>query len=308
MIDLSTKQTILLVDDAKENIRILAEVLREDYTIKVATNGEKALDIAMSENPPDLILLDIVMPRIDGYEVCKRLKASPQTKDIPVIFITGKVSEEDEILGFNLGAVDYIIKPFRPIVVKARVKTHSDLKRYRDYLEGISYRDGLTGIFNRRKFDEYLHTTWEFVQREKLPISLIMIDIDRFKLFNDNYGHQAGDKCLINVAQTLSNSVLRKTDLVARYGGEEFVCVLPSTVVENALDIAENLRKNIIELQIPHEFSMVENYLTISVGVASIIPDANSKCSDLIKAADDALYISKEGGRNRVSCCIDKNI
>ncbi len=298
---LSDKQSILIVDDAKENIAILAELLKSDFVIRAATNGKKALEIAFSDNPPDLILLDILMPEMDGYEVCKTLQASSQTKGIPIIFITGKVSEEDEIHGFNLGAMDYITKPFNPVVVKARVNTHVELKKYRDYLEGISYLDGLTEIPNRRKFNEFLDLSWKSAIRESVPISIILIDIDKFKLFNDHYGHQEGDTCLIKIAKVLFKSIVRKSDLVARFGGEEFACILPNTNLENAIIIAERLRINVMELQIPHAFSTVENIVTISLGVASIVPNVNSSCNLLVKASDEALYISKETGRNKVS-------
>ena len=216
---LSKQQTILIVDDAKENINMLAELLRSDFKIRAATNGEKALEISFSGNPPDLILLDVMMPGLSGYEVCKRLKANEQTKNIPVIFVTGKTDEEDQINDFKFGAVDYIAKPFNAIIVKARVGMHAELKRYRDYLENISYQDGLTGIYNRRKFDEYLQSTWDLSIRVAMPVSMIMMDIDFFKQFNDHYGHQEGDYCLIQIANALSKTVIRKTDFLARYGG-----------------------------------------------------------------------------------------
>lgn len=301
MEDQFKKQTVLIVDDAKTNIDILAELLSLDFKIRASISGEKALEIAFSDNPPDLILLDVLMPRMDGYEVCKKLKSSTQTKNIPVIFITGKVSEADEIYGFNLGAVEYITKPFNPVVVKARVSTHAELKRYRDYLEGISYLDGLTGIPNRRKLDEYLTFTCNTSISEKVPISLIMIDIDQFKLFNDNYGHQIGDTCLIQIAKALAGAVAGKTDFVARYGGEEFACILPNKTKEAAVIIAEELRLSVLNLKIPHAFSKVAPVVTISLGVASCLPVAGSTCIELIKTADKALYQSKESGRNKVS-------
>ncbi len=301
MDELSKQQTILIVDDATGNINILSELLRADFKIRAATSGEKALAIAFSDNPPDLILLDVMMPGIDGYEVCKRLKASAQTKSIPVIFITGKVSEEDEIYGFNLGAIDYITKPFSPVIVKVRVNTHAELKRYRDYLEGISYLDGLTGISNRRKFNEHLDLIWGFAIRESAPVSMILMDIDHFKHFNDSYGHQDGDACLVQIAQALSEAIIRKTDFVARYGGEEFVCILPNTNIDDAVTMAEKLRLSIMALRIPHAFSPEGDSITISLGVAAIIPGIDSSCSALIKAADEALYRAKKNGRNNVS-------
>lgn len=301
MIELNKQQTILIVDDAKENINILAELLRPEFKIRAATNGEKALEIAFSDDPPDLILLDIMMPGIDGYEVCKRLKESTQTKNISIIFVSGKVSEEDIIYGFELGAVDYVTKPFSPVIVKARVGMHSELKRYRDYLEDISYLDGLTGISNRRKFDEYLHSTWNMAIRVTMPVSMILLDIDLFKQYNDNYGHQEGDTCLIQIAQTLSGIIVRKTDLLARYGGEEFVCILPNTDIDSAFIIAENLRLSVVSLKIPHACSPADKIVTISAGIATKYPSKNSSFSSLIKSADDALYRSKATGRNKVS-------
>ncbi|WP_411679715.1 diguanylate cyclase domain-containing protein [Clostridium thailandense] len=300
MFDQPEKQSILIVDDAIENIKILVELLRYDYSVKVATSGEKALKIAFSNNPPDLIILDVVMPNLDGYEVCKKLKASPITHNIPIIFITVKDSEEDEIEGFELGAADYITKPIRPVVVKARVKTHAKLKKYTDLLLNISYCDGLTGIPNRRRFDEYLKMELTVALREKVPLSLIMLDIDHFKLFNDNYGHQLGDSCLIKVAQELNSTIKRKNNLFARYGGEEFACILPNTKLQNAIEIAERFRMKVIELKIPHVHSLISDQITISLGVASIVPDHHSTVEALITGADNALYKAKKSGRNIV--------
>lgn len=295
------RQILLIVDDEPGNIEVLIELLQPDYKIRVAKNGETALKIIFSEEPPDLILLDVVLPGIDGYEVCKRLKADPRSNKIPIIFITGKITEEDEIKGFEVGAVDYVTKPFNPIIVKVRVKTHAELKKHRDYIESQNLSDGLTGIPNRRRFDEYLKSIWDLGQRENSILSLILMDIDHFKKFNDNYGHIAGDECLKKVAQTLQATLRRKIDLIARYGGEEFVCVLPSTDLEGAAVIAEKFRQSIISIKIPHEFSSACEYISISAGVASIIPAGYIKPSDIIKAADEALYISKKNGRNRIS-------
>ncbi|MFA9377258.1 MAG: diguanylate cyclase [Lachnotalea sp.] len=293
------KQSILIVDDSAFHCKYLLDILQGQYEVRVVGNGRDAIAIACSDDPPDLILLDVVMPDVDGYEVCKRLKSIDMTSEIPIIFITGKMDEADEILGFELGAVDYISKPFNPIIVKARVNTHMKLKRYRDYLESMSYMDGLTKIPNRRKFDEYYELMWSMALRENKVISIIMIDIDYFKLYNDRYGHQMGDECLIQVAQQLAKTTSRKTDFVGRYGGEEFVCVLPSTQLESALAIAEKMRIRIIELQIPHEDSKVANIVTISLGVASCIPRQGLEQNTLIQYADKALYYSKEHGRNQ---------
>ncbi|KJU86112.1 response regulator receiver modulated diguanylate cyclase [Candidatus Magnetobacterium bavaricum] len=293
------KPSLLIVDDEPSNVRILNELLHADYDVRVAANGERALQIALSDNPPDIVLLDIMMPGIDGYKVCKRLKDDPVTCDIPVIFITSKVDEQDEIKGFEAGAVDYITKPFSPVVVDARVKTHVTLKIKSELLKNLSLIDGLTGIANRRRFDEYTETIWNYSIRESLPLSLIMIDIDHFKLYNDNYGHQSGDLCLIRVAGCLASSIRRKIDVVARYGGEEFACILPHTHLNGAMSVAKNFHNEILALQIPHIHSSADNCISISQGIATLIPSNYSCPETLIKMADQALYKAKETGRNR---------
>lgn len=301
MTKVAEKQTILIVDDDPRSIRILADLLRMEYTIVVAKDGETALQIAISDKAPDLILLDVMMPKTDGYEVCRKLKAESQTNKIPIIFITSKDSEEDEVKGFEVGAVDYVTKPFRPVIVKARVNTHAMLKRQRDLLEKMSLLDGLTGISNRRKMNEYLVTAGEFVARDSSSLSLIMLDIDKFKEFNDYYGHYAGDICLTQIAKILSDNLKRKIDLVARYGGEEFACILPRSSHEFALSMGEALRSSIESMRIPHATSVVSPFVTISVGVATVnVIDHKEYPKNLITAADEAMYRAKQQGRNQV--------
>ncbi len=302
MVNYSTRSTILVVDDQPANIMILGETLKSDYQIKMATSGLKAIEIASSENPPDLILLDIIMPGIDGYEVCKQLKNNHKTKKIPIIFITAKDQEEDETKGLDYGAVDYITKPFSLPIVKARIKTHLELKKHRDILEDLSTLDGLTGIPNRRKFDEYLEMEWKRAVRESYPLSLIMIDIDCFKLFNDNYGHDKGDECLKKVANNLKITARRPADFIARYGGEEFASILPNTSIEKATEFAELLRSNIEKLNVPHAFSPINDKVTISLGSATIIPTIEKSYDLLIKSADKALYKAKSNGKNKTEC------
>lgn len=296
----SRKQRILIVDDAPENIKILGEVLKSEYSVSFATNGENGLRIARSENPPDLILLDIIMPGLNGYEVCQRLKADEKTRNIPIIFITAMNDVEDETRGLELGAVDYITKPFSSAIVKARVRTHLELKRHRDMLENLSAIDGLTGIPNRRRFDELFNKEWRLAVREHSLLTMIMIDIDYFKRFNDKYLHVAGDDCLRKVAETLAASVKRPTDFVARYGGEEFAAVLPRTDSQGAAFIGETMRKNIMALNIAHERSPVMNCVTISVGAATTTPERGISSEILIRGADDALYKAKKRGRNQM--------
>jgi PleD family two-component response regulator len=218
--------TILIVDDETTNIEILAELLASDYDVIFATSGEEALAIVESARP-DLILLDVMMPDIDGYEVCARLKKSASSKDISVIFITGLGDLEAETRGLSLGAVDYVTKPINPAVVRMRVRNHIELKIARDELARLAATDGLTGLANRRRFDQVLATECSRLRRSKGRLSLIMIDIDHFKAFNDTYGHVAGDGCLRQVGGAIGSVIHRTPDLAARYGGEEFSCILP---------------------------------------------------------------------------------
>src|SRR3990172_5856812 len=291
---------ILIVDDVPTNIKVLVQALKNpDYEIMAATNGQEALTIANSERP-DLILLDIMMPEMDGYEVCAQLKKNKATEQIPVIFVTVKDEDADEARGLDLGAVDYITKPIRAPIVKARVRNHLELKRQRDLLEKLSSVDGLTGIPNRRRFDEFMDLEWRRTSRTKSPLSIIMMDIDYFKRFNDHYGHALGDDCLRQVAHTLSNFIKRTTDLVARYGGEEFICVLPLADLKDAVAIANRIRSNVLALEIPHACSSVSEFVTMSLGVATTIPTLDITQGNIIDAADKALYEAKAAGRNQV--------
>lgn len=297
----SQKPTILVVDDVPSNVQILAEVLSYMYRIKVASNGADALEIAQREPQPDLILLDVMMPGMDGFDVCRRLKADMRTHNIPVIFATAKNSESDEELGLNLGAVDYITKPFVIPIAKARIRNHIRLKQQADLLESLSLLDALTDIPNRRRFDEALATEWARAKRDATPLSLIMIDIDHFKQYNDYYGHGAGDDCLQMVAAELAKGVVRPGDLVARYGGEEFVVILPETDQEAAGQIAERLRERIEKLSIAHIYPKASSIVTISAGVATQAETSENLSAQMLhEAADKALYMAKAGGRNRV--------
>lgn len=292
------KQTVLIVDDAPTNVEILSEVLDSEYEVLFAISGEDALNIAFEETP-DLILLDIVMPHMDGYEVCSRLKADSRTRAIPVIFVTAMDQEEDETKGLAMGAIDYLTKPIRPPIVRARVRNHLELKRYRDVLEQLTTTDGLTGISNRRRFDESLECEWSRARRSQKPLSLIMGDIDFFKAFNDHYGHLAGDDCLRQVARALASSVRRPADLVARYGGEEFACLLPETDASGAAWMAKHFLEIMKELNLPHAHSQVVDHVTLSMGVATVIPLVGQASCDLVRDADRLLYEAKQNGRNQ---------
>lgn len=291
--------TVLLVDDMIENIEILNNILSDCYRVLFATNGPDALAV-VQEQSPDLILLDVIMPGMNGHEVCEQLKQDPMAREIPVIFVTAKDQEEDEEIGLQLGAVDYLTKPVRSSIVKLRVGIHLELKRYRDYLAALSMTDGLTGIPNRRRFDEFLKTEWLHAVRSRTPLSLVLTDVDHFKAYNDHYGHTAGDQCLKTVAQTLAKGLTRRTDLVARYGGEEFACVLPATDHAGALAIAERLREQVTSQHLDHAHSPTHLFVTVSMGVATLEPDQHIDPHTLIERADQRLYQAKRAGRNRV--------
>lgn len=298
--DLSyNRQKILIVDDMPVNLMMLGEELKRDYEIFIATSGETALKMA-EDNPPDLILLDIVMPNMDGREVCRRLKDNDATKNIPVIFITANNTEGDEEEGLVIGAVDYITKPFSLPILKARVRTHLDLKRKTDILENLSSRDGLTGIYNRRQFDKEMLAQWKRAVRSREQLSLLLIDLDCFKLYNDNYGHIAGDRCLQTVAQVFSSILKRATDFVARYGGEEFAVVLPDTDMEHAMRLADEISSIIRDLKIEHAYSKAGSFVSVSIGVATARPMPEMETSQLVDAADKALYEAKESGRSTI--------
>ena len=293
------KPRILVVDDQRLNLNILHGLLKDEYQVMVATSGEQGLKAATTGRP-DLILLDINMPGMDGYEVCQRLKQDPVTMKLPVIFITAMSESEDETRGLELGAADYITKPFHASVVRARVRTQIRLKQQSDLLEAYAFRDGLTGLANRRAFDERAHAEWNRCLRAASPLSAIMIDVDHFKLYNDSYGHGQGDDCLRGVAGALARRVQRPSDLLARYGGEEFVVLLPDTALDAALVVGESLRDSVELLRMEHRASKVTDHVTISVGVATVRPTREGRVAPLLEQADAMLYACKSAGRNCV--------
>jgi diguanylate cyclase (GGDEF)-like protein len=298
------RQTVLIVDDEPGNVSILVQALADEQEIVVATNGLEALDIAAGQNP-DLILLDVLMPGLNGYEVCTRLKADPLTRQIPVIFLSEMGNDEEETRGLDLGAIDYLTKPIRPRIVKARVHNHLELKRYRDLLENMSSTDGLTGIANRRMLDEVLAREWRRGLRQLEPIGLVMMDIDNFRAYNDHYSHLSGDDCLRKVAHVLVDCARRGTDLTARFGGEEFACLLPSTDLAGAMRVANRIQSSINQLSIPHAYSPVARVVTLSYGVAVMVPESGKEWIELVKLADELLYEAKHCGKNQIKAlCI----
>jgi diguanylate cyclase (GGDEF)-like protein len=292
---------VLAIDDTPTNLLALGAALGGEFALQVATSGAMGLALA-GQSAPDLILLDVIMPDMDGYETCRRLKADQFTRDIPVIFVTALDGAEDVTLGLDVGAVDFISKPLNSSVVRARVRTHLTLKHQADILRSMAFLDGLTGVANRRQFDEAFHREWGACLRTGTSLALAMIDVDHFKQFNDTYGHQAGDKCLRAIAGALNADVGRPHDLIARYGGEEFACVLPDTNLAGAQVKAEKLRQSVQSLSIPHEASSAASVVTISLGLALFIPTDELTTERLLAAADAQLYKAKHTGRNRICC------
>lgn len=294
----SSKPKILVVDDEPINVDVLGGVLSSLGEIITADSGKTAIEICET-NKPDIVLLDVMMPQMDGYEVCEILKAGENTKDIPIIFVTALADETDEARGIEMGAIDYLTKPVNAIIAIARVRNHLELKKYRDYLTEIAFIDGLTGVPNRRRFEEHFEAEWQRARRSETTMSLILMDIDQFKLYNDTYGHQTGDSCLTLVGEALSKSTHRPGDMVARYGGEEFVAVLPDTGKEGAIKMAQSIQENVAALQIAHESSEVSDFVTLSMGITTWTIKGDKHPKTMVEAADKALYEAKENGRNR---------
>ena len=296
---INTEFTLLIVDDEKQNRLLLTELFGTTYKIIQAKNGVQALEKAR-QHRPDLILLDVLMPEMDGMGVLRELKRDDATRLIPVIFITALSSATDEENGLNLGAVDYISKPFHPPIVRVRVRNQLQLVHQQRLLEQLASLDGLTGIPNRRQFDATLLKEWHRCQRNQQPLSLIVADVDFFKKYNDALGHAAGDRVLQEVAATLRQAARRPGDLVARYGGEEFVLLLPETNATGAQALAEGLQQLLHSKALPHPDSSLGPWLTMSMGGNTIVPSTTALDPEFFALADAALYRAKHQGRNQV--------
>jgi diguanylate cyclase (GGDEF)-like protein len=321
------KGTILIVDDSPSSLEALFDFLRmAGFQVLMAPDGESAIE-TVKHTCPDVILLDIIMPGIDGFETYRRLKANQSTQDIPVIFMSALSQTSVVVKGFQLGAVDYITKPTQQEIILARVTTHLTIQKLRRSLQArneqlqqeiqqrhqaeaalqeaneelsrLATLDSLTQLANRRRFDECLNQWWRILAREQLPLSLLLCDVDFFKLYNDSRGHQAGDECLHQVAQAMKRAVKRPADLVARYGGEEFAVILPNTHGQGALQVAEQIRSSVTALAIAHPSSSISQYVTLSIGVSFTVPCHNCCPEQLIAVADQALYRAKASGRDR---------
>ncbi|MDM7861689.1 diguanylate cyclase [Alteromonas sp. ASW11-36] len=291
------RASVLVVDDEPINTEILANALVQKYWVHQAASGKQALDF-VRKRPVDLILLDIRMPDMDGYEVLRELKRDASTDSIPVIFVTGQDSTEDELRGLKLGAVDYIRKPYKIPLALARINVHIDLKVKSDILAHVASADGLTGIANRRTFDESLVSIHEHCMGERSNYGVVLIDIDFFKQYNDTYGHAQGDDALKSVASTLYSVAQRTDDIVARVGGEEFALILPNVDKKALQALCEKIHRAIAALGIEHKASEVSNRLTVSVGGVLCAPQAGNSPSVIYQQADQALYAAKNQGRD----------
>jgi len=294
---MSNEKKILVVDDEKMNIVALAHFLKPQYEVIVAVDGASALEAA-EKHLPDIILLDIIMPDMNGFDVLIKLKNSAATMNIPVIFLTGLSNAGDEEKGLSLGAVDYITKPFNKSVVKARIQTQLKMIEYVRTIEKLCMLDALTGLSNRRGFDTRMEVEWGRANREKKTLGLIMLDIDKFKIYNDTYGHPQGDILLQAVAGVIGKTLNRPADFAARWGGEEFMILLPDTDLEGTVNIAELIRLNIANTVVPCADG-TNTSTTISLGVDSIIPDDGDSLAVFIAGVDKLLYAAKGNGRNQ---------
>lgn len=290
---------LLVVDDHAGSIQTLYEIFKDEYEVCFATSGAQALAFC-KQRRPHLILLDVEMPGMDGFAVCQTLKSDPLTEAIPIIFVTAAEDPFQEARGLDVGGADFITKPFHSRVVMARVRTQLTLKRQTDLLRSLVLVDDLTGVANRRHFDAVFDREWRRCTRTGASLALILIDVDFFKLYNDAYGHQAGDACLQAVARCMSTILNRPYDLIARYGGEEFVCLMPETPLEGAVAIAGAMESAVRALAIPHEHSSVSAVVTVSVGVAASSPRANDDPAELLFCADLQMYKAKNAGRAQV--------
>lgn len=291
-------EKILIVDDSSVQAAQLKSILDSDYDVTVVQTAEEGLCRA-SAGGYSLILLDVIMPGMDGFMLLKKLQEEIITRHIPVILITSLADIEHELHGLTLGAVDYIAKPFHPIIVKARVNTHIKLYRYRRQVESQSMTDQLTGVANRRRHDRYSAVKWQEAVRLKVPFSVCMFDIDNFKKYNDTFGHPAGDRVIAAVARAASACLRRSTDFFARYGGEEFVAFLVGDSTEKAFEHAKKIRRAVEDLHIPHN-PEVSRWVTVSIGGVTMVPQVKNSYESCLKIADTMLYDAKRFGRNRV--------
>jgi len=292
---------ILIVDDDSTVVIALKKTLEEFGRIRFALDAEQAL-IMINETPPNLILLDMGLPDINGLDICARLKQDPETAEIPILFITSNIEVGFEEKVFDVGAADYILKPLNPRVVSARVKTHLAYHRAIQLLDKQAHTDSMTNLANRRAFDKQVIIEFKRALRATHPLTVALIDIDEFKKYNDHFGHIAGDECLKSIAKVLGESVKRPADMAARYGGEEFAFILPHTDTNGARKLLYKLLKTVEQLNLTHAPDATYQAVTVSIGYSTLNPENVTSIEHdyaaIIEAADTALYESKQKGRN----------
>lgn len=290
---------VLVVDDQPINIQVLYRTLSPEYRVLMATSGAKALELCR-QDPPDLVLLDVVMPDIDGHEVCAQLKADPSTRDIPIIFVTSHHSAQEETRGLELGAIDFVNKPVNPAMVRTRVKSHLTLALQQQILRQMVRLDGLTRVNNRGGFDERWEIEWRRAVRLGSSLSLLLVDVDDFKHYNNAYGHQAGDDCLRSLAQAIKASTLRPADFVARLESDRFCCILPETDADGAMTVAKRIEQQVSVLQIEHVGLDQGKVLTLSMGLASCVPERGADPGALLAQTERRMLGAKRGGHGLI--------
>lgn len=300
--------TILIVDENPVNVRLLYQALKGLGRFLFALSGHDALVIVRNE-AVDLVLLDINMPGMSGYEICEGIHEFAE--EIPVVFVTSHHDPNEEVRALKAGGSDFVQKPFNPLVIRARLLAYLRAKNQADTLRSLLRQDPLTEIANRRFLDEQCLRQWQHLSAENQPLSVLMIDIDYFKRYNDHYGHPKGDRCLQIVAKTIRDAVRYPSSVVARYGGEEFSVLLPRCGSQEAFRVAERICESVRKLREPHEDSEASAYVSVSIGCATVVPDSLKElvltspnpglgvAADLFSTADKALYLAKQQGRNR---------
>lgn len=297
--ELTKKHNILIIDDSEFNIAVLLRILGSSYSVSIAKSGIEGIEIAKKLNP-DVIILDIIMPGMDGFETIAVLKKNASTSKIPVIFISGLSKTEDEEKGLALGGADYITKPFSTEIVKLRVRNQILMLEYIRTIEELGRIDQLTGIPNRRSFHERLFIEWKSAIRDSALISILIMDIDNFKMINDTFGHMMGDVVLQKVSKAIKDSIKRPTDFIARWGGEEFIVLLPSTATDGAFFVAESIRKSVEDVEIIFMDGR-STKVTMSIGLNTHQPTNECVVNSFLHDADSALYEAKANGKNNVT-------
>ena len=292
---------VLIADGKVTDTERLSEALSQYFQISCCANGQQVLNLCQGSTAPDLVLMNEHLPFVDGFNACQQLKNMDKTRNTPVLLMTDQHCEDNEIRALALGAADYLRKSVSAVILTARINTHIKLKRLTETLEIRANYDSLTGLYNRREFEHLLEQEWRRSCRSHSPLSVLFIDVDFFKRYNDTYGHLAGDQCLREIAQSLQQTLSRSGEFVARYGGEEFVALLPQTPSETAFEGAGRVMQRIKELAIPHQKSDVDQCVSLSIGVATLVPNLDDSPQELLDAADQQLYQVKHHGRNGVA-------